>query len=234
MRIAVVDDSKEDAQHIISYLDQFQTENNVTFQTTVFNASFDFLEEYHGEYEVILLDIEMPGCNGLDVAREIRLKDQAVGIIFVTSMAQYAIDGYEVNAIDFMVKPIGYYNFSMKLEKAFQFFKSHSEQDILINNKDGFLRVIVSDILYIEKERDYLIFYTKGERFKERGSIKYIKEKLGNLPFSECTAGCLVNLTYVKRLQNDTVLLVTEKTLPLSRRLKRQFKQDFINYLGGL
>lgn len=234
MRFAVVDDSKEDAQHIVAYLNKFQSENNVSFQTTVFYASLDFLEEYRGKYDVIFLDIEMPGCSGLEVAREIRSKDQAVGIIFVTSMAQYAIDGYEVNAIDFMVKPVGYYNFSMKLEKAFRFFQSHKEQDILINNKDGILRINVSDILYIEKERDYLIFRTKKECLRERGSIKAVKEKMVNLPFSECTAGCLVNLTHVKSVGKDAVSLVSERVLPLSRRLKRQFTQDYINYMGGL
>lgn len=234
MKIAVVDDSREDAQHILTYLNQFQAEHNMIFQTTVFHASIDFLEEYHGEYDVIFLDIEMPGSNGLEVAREIRSKDQAVGIIFITSLAQYAIDGYEVQAIDFMVKPVGYYNFSMKLEKAFRFIENHKEQDIIISNKEGILRMAVSDILYIEKERDYLLFYTKKECSRTRGSIKDIKMKLDTLSFAECTSGCLVNLNYVKRVGKDNIILISEKELPLSRRLKKQFTQDYINFMGGL
>lgn len=234
MRVAVVDDSKEDAQHLAEYLEQFQMDNNITLQTKIFYASVDFLEEYQGEYDVIFLDIEMPGCNGLDVAREIRAKDQSVGIIFVTSMAQYALEGYEVNAIDFMVKPVGYCNFSMKIENAFRFFQRHKEQDILIANKDGILRITVSELLYIEKERDFLVFHTKKESYKERGSIKSIKERITDLSFSECTSGCVVNLNFVKRIGKNTVTLISGVELPLSRRLKKQFSEDYIRYMGGL
>lgn len=234
MKIAVVDDSMEDVQRVVTYLEQFQIEHNQIFQTKVFYASLDFLEEYQGEFDVVFLDIEMPGSNGLEVAREIRSKDQAVGIIFITSLAQYAIDGYEVQAIDFMVKPVGYYNFSVKLEKAFRFIDSHKEQDVLIRNKDGVSRIAVSDILYIEKDRDYLLFHTRQSCFQTRGSMKEIKIKLKSLPFAECSSGCFVNLNYVKRVGKDNILLISNQELPLSRRLKKQFTQDYIHFMGGL
>lgn len=132
MKIAVVDDSKDDAELLCRYIKKFCEDKEVLLHTSVFYASFDFLEEYHGEYDVIFLDIEMPGSDGLEVAREIRSKDEAVGIVFVTGMAQYAIQGYEVNAIDFMVKPVKYYNFKVKLEKAINFCKKHSGHYILV------------------------------------------------------------------------------------------------------
>ena len=234
MRIAIVDDAKEDADCIAGYLEQFERENSQSFQTKVFYASFDFLEEYRGDYDVIFLDIEMPGSNGLEVAREIRQRDQAVGIIFITSLAQYAIEGYEVQAIDFMVKPVGYYNFSMKLEKAFRFIEIHKEQDILISNKDGIFRITSSDILYIEKDRDYLLFYTRQGCSRTRGSLKEMKEKLKSLPFSECNSGCLINLNYVRRVEKDSVVLTSGQNLLLSRRLKKLFTQDYIRFMGGL
>ena len=86
----------------------------------VYNASFEFLEKYHGNYDVIFLDIEMPGSDGLGCQRN-RTKDEAVGIIFVTGMAKYAVEGYAVHTIDFIVKPVGYYNFAVKLEKPSSF-----------------------------------------------------------------------------------------------------------------
>lgn len=153
-------------------------------QIDVYNASFEFLEKYHGNYDVIFLDIEMPGSDGLEVAREIRQKDEAVGIIFVTGMAQYAIEGYAVHAIDFIVKPVGYYTFSIKLEKAMQFFKKRHSRDILISGKDGIHRIPAGTVSYIEKEKEDLT------------------------------------------LMDGTVL-------PLSRRLKKKFSQEYIDYVGG-
>lgn len=233
MNVAVVDDSKEDAQCLIEYLKKFETEHESSIRVTPFYSSFDFLEEYRGEYDVIFLDIEMPGSDGLEVAREIRQKDESVGIIFVTSMAQYAINGYEVNAIDFMVKPVGYYNFSVKLEKAFGFFSARKKNDILLSNKEGIRRISISEILCVQKDRDNLVFYTKQDTFCERGSIKVLKEKLKDFPFSDCNSGCLVNLNHVKRIGKDTITLTGNLELPLSRRLKKQFSQEYISYVGG-
>ena len=215
-------------------MERFERENSQSFQIKVFYASIDFLEEYKGDYDVVFLDIEMPGSDGLEVAREIRSKDQSVGIIFITSLAQYAIEGYAVQAIDFMVKPVGYYNFSTKLQKAFRFIETHREKDILINNKEGIFRIRVSEILYIEKERDYLLFHMKEDCFSTRGSIKEIKDKMSGLPFSECTSGCLVHLHYIKRIGKDSVLLTSGQELPLSRRQKKTFTQDYIQFMGGM
>ncbi len=233
MKIAVVDDLKGDADLLSGYISKFADEKSMDIDISVFYASFDFLEEYKGGYDVIFLDIEMPGSNGLEVAREIRSKDEAAGIVFITSMAQYAIRGYEVNAIDFMVKPVGYYDFSVKLEKAIHFCRRRSAHYILVNDKEGIKRFAAKDILYIEKERDFLIFHTKEGEFRCRGSMKTIREKLGELPFAECISGCLVNLEYVSSIRKDTVILELKIELPLSRRLKKQFSREYVGFMGG-
>lgn len=171
LRVAIVDDLTEESQRLADYLEQFQREHNMEIKMDVYNASFEFLEKYHGNYDVIFLDIEMPGSDGLEVAREIRTKDEAVGIIFVTGMAKYAVEGYAVHAIDFIVKPVGYYNFAVKLEKAIQFFRKRQTKEILINGKDGIHRIAAAYVYYIEKSRDDLLFHTVQGDFQMRGSI---------------------------------------------------------------
>ncbi len=93
MRVAVLDDSREDIERLTGYLRKFETDRYLSIQIDTYNSSFDFLEEFRSQYDVLFLDIEMPGSDGMEVAREVRSKDEAVGIIFVTNMAQYAVQG---------------------------------------------------------------------------------------------------------------------------------------------
>lgn len=234
MKIAVVDDYREDAQRLQQYLQQYQMINDLAYQIQVFQSSIEFLETFRGEYDIVFLDVEMPGSDGLEVAREIRAMDQSVGIIFVTNMAQYAVNGYEVNAIDFMVKPVGYYVFTEKLEKAFRFVQSRNQHDILLKTEDGILRLGLEDIYYIEKDRDYLIFHCKEGDYRKIGSIRDLKEKLETLSFAECMAGCLVNIDHVNWVGKDMIRLRAGHELPLSRRQKKPFTQAYINYVGGV
>lgn len=233
MWVAAVDDNEEDLALLKGYLDRFSAEQGVKIQTDLFESSVEFVETYKNNYDVIFLDVEMPGMDGMEVAREIRRKDDTVGIIFITNMIQYAIHGYEVNAIDFMVKPVGYFNFADKLNKALHFVRRRNGKEILVTGEEGAVRLEVSDVIYVEKEKNYLIFHTFKGNFRTRGTMQELRDRLGNLAFSECTTGCLVNLKYVERIEKNTVL-VEGRELPVSRRLKKEFMQDFIDYVGGV
>lgn len=232
MKVAVLDDTREDAERLLDYMNRFQEKHKCLIQTDLYNASMDFLEEYHSQYDVIFLDIEMPGEDGLEVAHEIRKKDLAVGIIFVTNIAQYAIHGYEVNAIDFMVKPVGYFLFAEKLEKAMRFAKRRSRHDLVVNDEEGIYRIPIEEVYYIKKERNDLIYYTSQGELRERGTIRMMKEKLAGMAFEECNSGCLVNLRQVRFIGKEKIM-VGSFSVPLSRRMKKQFTQSYIDYLGG-
>lgn len=232
MNIAVVDDSREDAGHLEAFLSRYHQENGLPMQVHTFLSSVEFLESFHGEYDIIYLDIEMPGSNGLEVAHEIRSRDETVAIIFITNMAQYAIRGYEVNAVDFMVKPVGYFNFVQKLEKALRAAEKRGTQFLLLSNGDGLYRIPPTDILYIEKDKNYLVYHTRKGLFQQRGTIQEARQRLQGLAFSECTSGCLVNLRHVDRIGRETILVGGEE-LPVSRRMKKSFVQDYMDFLGG-
>lgn len=234
MRVAVVDDNENDRELLIKYLRQFQKEHGMKMQIKPYGSSLDFLEEYAGGYDVILLDIEMPGIDGMETAKEIRQTDEVAAIIFITNMAQFAIRGYEVNAIDFMVKPVPYFNFAEKFKKAVSFAGREQGKNILLNSDEGIIRINMADIYYLEKDKNknYLVYYTRKGTFRERNTILSAKAKLGNQPFAECTSGCLVNLKYVERVGKDSVVL-ENATLPVSRRMRKEFLNSFMKYAGG-
>lgn len=234
MRVALVDDNENDRNQIMDYLQRFQKEQGMKLQITLYNSSLDFLGEYDGGYDVILLDIEMPGMDGMETAKEIRLIDEIAAIIFITNMAQYAIRGYEVNAIDFMVKPVPYFNFAEKFKRAVNFAEREQGSNILLNSDESMIRIAVADIYYLEKDKNknYLVYYTRKGTFRERNTILSAKAKLENQPFAECTSGCLVNLKYVEQVGKDSVVL-ENATLPVSRRMRKEFLNSFMKYVGG-
>lgn len=103
---------------------------------------------------------------------------------------------------------------------------------LLLTNEAGVNRIPASSVIYIEKAKDDLVFHTTEKTFRERGSMRICREQLKELPFSECTAGCLVNLSYVTRVGKDSISM-GDVTFPLSRRMKKQFTAEYINYVNG-
>ena len=232
IRIGLIDDDLDHLRLMKSFLTQYEKEEKVNFSIKEFNDGLNFVEDYDGNLDVIFLDIEMPHMDGMTAAKKIREKDQALGIVFVTNMAQYAIHGYEVNAIDFIVKPVSYYVFTDKLNKAIRFSRLNMEKDFVIQTEDSIIKLTSSQIIYVEKDKNYLVFHTKQGVYRSRGTISELEQQLSGEGFSECINGCLVNLKYVTKMEKDTVW-VDEVPLPITRRRKKEFKEEFMKYLGG-
>lgn len=232
MKIALIDDMQEDISRLEGYLKRYEKEKQRKLTVRSFLSSIEFLEQYQNNFDIIFLDIEMPGTNGVEVAKEIRQKDATVAILFVTNMIQYAICGYEVNAIDFMVKPVEYFNFTVKLEKAMGSVRRYESQSVLIGAGDELQRMRVSNIYYIEKDTNHLVYHTTKGVLRERGTMVELRERLSGMPFGECTAGCMVNFEHVELIHKDYVQ-AGEDMIPLSRRMKKTFIQEYLQYTGG-
>ena len=166
----------------------------------------------------------MPYIDGLSAVRKIREIDEKVLIIFVTSLAQYAIKGYEVNAFDFILKPISYNSFALKLNRVLDYFKKNDEKYILIKNKIRTNKIKASSIKYIEVINHSLIYHTLD------GSLKKVKEELNCLPFEYCNQCYLVNLKYVEEIKDYNVIVSGEK-IQISHPKHKQFLHALNSYL---
>lgn len=118
IRIAIADDDAAFLAKIEKYIQKYQKENGEDIQLTAFSDAKELIEGYSPVYDIVILDIEMPGMNGMEAAEKIRQADEDVVLMFITNMIQYAIRGYSVGALDFVMKPVNYYTFSLKLTRA--------------------------------------------------------------------------------------------------------------------
>ena len=132
IRVAIVDDDEEYRLQEKDFINRYSKDTGEQFEIKTFNSGMDFISDYAPVFDIVFLDIEMPLLTGMETARRLRQIDDKICIVFITKMSKYAIEGYEVNAIDFVVKPIKYFNFIDKLKKAISFVKSKVEKEIII------------------------------------------------------------------------------------------------------
>lgn len=230
--IAIVDDEKIFTDQLEEYIKQYQSENPVEFQVSVFHSSTEFIAGFQRDYDLILLDVEMPQLNGMELAHKIRETDEQVVLMFITNMAQYAIHGYSVGALDFVTKPLNYYTFAMKLTRALKRVPKKEATSILLTMTDGVKRVEMKQIYYLEVQNRLLHYYTDEGEFVVRGTLQSAEEKLASYPFEKCNHWYLVNLMHVKEVRKN-IAVVGPYELEISRRNKTSFLKALTDYMGG-
>lgn len=241
MRVAIVDDENEMTEQIYAFLEKFQREKAVYMEIDVYHRGDAFVQGYKKEfdddfgytYDLIILDVEMPGINGIETAKEIRKVDTRAIIMFITNLAEYAIHGYEVEAVDYVLKPITYDDFSMKIFKALRYIERNVKKQIILHTSEGDIPVLVSDIYYVEVVRHYLYYYTSSGKYEVRGVMKELELELQGMNFKRCNQSYLVNLAHVRAIRGNDVV-VGEDYVPISRNKKSDFMDAFAKYVGGL
>lgn len=233
IQIAIVDDDAASIEKLRGYLMQYQREAGEEINITAFSDGDELVENYKAEYDIILLDVEMRFMDGMTAAGIIRESDPEVIIIFITNMAQYAIKGYQVNASDYVLKPVSYFSFSQSLKRAIGRINKKGKDYIAIGIKGGTVKLQIGDICYIESQGHRMSFHTRTQEFVTLATMKEIEEKLKDFHFFRCNKGSLLNLAFVDSVQ-DGCVIVNGESLVISRARKKEFMEELTNYLGGI
>ncbi len=230
IHIAVVEDEELYRNELAAYLQRFEEEQALSLKITYFTDGDEIVEGYAADYDIILMDIEMRFMDGMTAAEKIRRMDQDVIIMFITNMTKYAIRGYQVDALDYVVKPVSYFSFSQKLERAISRLAKKSGHIVTISIPNGRIKVDTADIYYIESEGHNLNYHTKDGVYSQRQKMADAEKEFAKDGFFRSNKGYLVNMAHVDGVR-DGCAIVHGEELPISRARRNDFMAAMANFM---
>ena len=232
LKIVIVEDEKQSAELLQRLLKKYCEEKKITLEYEVYDNAVNFLDDNKADYDILLLDIQMPHMNGMELAQKLRKQNDNCIIIFVTNMAQYAIKGYEVDALGFMLKPVNYTNFAMVFERALNKIGAKG-QSVTLSGEDGYVKVEIVNIVYVTSEKHYCYNHlSDGRDIRVRQSLNDVEEKFIEYGFVRCDRSALINLAYITKVDGNCVW-VGKDCFTISRARKGDFMSRYAVWLGG-
>ena len=231
-KIAVVEDTQEEKKNLIVCLEKYRAQMHENISWVCFENAYDFLESKE-RFDIVFFDIMLPGMNGMEAAEKLREYDSDIIIIFTTNMTSFAVKSYEVDALDYILKPISYERVEFKLTKALNLIRARGETSVAINNEDGkLIRISSGQIYYIEVTGHKLAYHTEKGIFYEKGSLSQLAETLEHYNFARCNACYLVNLRYIFAVDGYFLEMKNGDRLKISQPKKKEFVGKLANYMG--
>lgn len=233
IRIGIVEDDAASAALLLDHLRRYERDHGEQFDVTRFADGAQVVAGYRPVFDILLLDVEMPELDGFSAAEKIRQVDRDVVIVFITNMTQYAIKGYEVDALSYVLKPVPYFAFSQEIKRSIARLRRRSADYLLLTVDGGLVRVATEDIVFLESAKHRTTVHTVDGRYSVVGPLKALEAQLEGKSFFRCNSGYLVNLRHVLGVQGSSALMVGGHDLLISRPRKKAFLAALTDYLGA-
>lgn len=233
LSIGIVDDSERDREVLWSLLQRYQQENHFLYKVRQFDDGAALLERYQPDFDIIFLDIQMSGIDGMRAATAIRRVDTSVIIIFVTKTAQYATNGYAVQAQSYLLKPVSYFAFETELSRSLTQLQSLARESILVGPNTSPRRVDLANIIYVESKRHKLTVHTIEGEVTFNATLKAYEDLLSSRNFYRSNSGFLINLQHLVAIHGEDSEMSNGDVLKISRSRKKGLLEALTNYIGG-
>lgn len=231
--IAVCDDAKNMVENMAKNLEEYRLETGKELRVFTYYNGEELLANYNYKVDILFLDIKMPGINGIQVAEKIRQKDQKVIIIFLTSLVQYALDGYKVHAANYLIKPITKNRLKMELDHWISKLVQSEDPYITVHNDNGNYKILLKSISYIETYNRNLMIHTDQGNIVCYWKLKEMENKIGKYGFVRNHSSFIVNLFYVSNIEKMDIKLITGERIPIGKSKKKEFMSQLASYWGG-
>ena len=233
IRIAICDDEKHMSDHIRAMASDFFRKKNREIQLRTFLSGEDLLN-YDGQIDILFLDIQMKGMDGLETARKLRADKFRGFLIFITVLKEMVFQSFEVQAYDYLVKPVDEKQFGKTMERLYTSMQNASEGNLLV--QQGYERRIVpkDEIVFCEIiDRKIYLNLTSGEVVDYYERIENLESKLDS-HFFRCHRSYLINLKHLKGYKNGTACMDNGKEVPVSRLRSKEFSSVVLQYMKNI
>lgn len=234
LHIAICDDEKEFVTHLTRLLEQYSAESGEEIKVTAYYDGLDLIEKYDATIDLIFLDIQMRLVNGLEAAKRIRQMDENVGLIFLTTLTQYGLEGYKYQATNYIIKPIKYVRLKAEMNQWLKRYKKNDSPSLVISNSSGKYKVYLKSLRYVETFDRNLLLHTEQENIVCYKNMKEMERELNDKGFARCHTSYIVNLSYVKGIHKLELELISGEKLPISQPRRKEFTERLTEYWGDL
>ncbi|MEG1312676.1 MAG: LytTR family DNA-binding domain-containing protein, partial [Romboutsia sp.] len=230
IKIAICEDEKEQQELLKAYIDQIFEGLSIKYKLELFNSGEELLESYPKDIDVLLLDIQMGQINGIETARKIRTIDDKVEIIFITSLIEYALEGYEVRAYRYLIKPVKYENLKENIINCIKEVDIKNKY-IMVKEQGNQIKLDINEITYVEVQKETITIHTLNKVYKTKGTMSNIEKEIDCSRFFRCHKSFLVNLEHIKSIKQYVVILENSEEVPVSRYRFKETKDKFFDLI---
>ena len=230
-KIAICDDDAEQRAYISDLVTLWAKKNRHLTEIKIYAEAKAFLFDWAEEkdFDILLLDIEMPQVNGIDLAKAVRHENSMVQIVFITGFYEYFSDGFDVSALHYLIKPADTAKLYPVLDKAVNNLM-YRQRSVLLSTAEGDIKVSLADILYIESENVYVVIHTVHGNYRTRMALGKFSEQLDET-FFKVHRSFVVGLKYIKKITRNDITMINGDLVPISRGMYDSVHTALIKYL---
>lgn len=233
IHVGIVDDDPIDRENIIGHLRRYEKDRGVEFEIRVFSDGEQIVDGYRSDLDIIFLDVEMFEVGGFEAAHAIRARDPRAVIVFVTRLGHLATKGYEVDALSYLVKPVGYFAFAHEIGRALDRLTRSENAVVQIPTAGGLARVYATDIIFVESVKHRITVHAVDRQYVFSGTLKEIGTHILDKGFFRCSNSYIVNLRYVLGIEQSTCTMLGGRQITISRARRREFLDAVARQIGN-